>query len=71
MPTKHHYQAGSGAAVKDDEEVLRNGMPEKILLTSAGNSGNSSHNTRVSHTGIFTRLKFCHWKINKPGDLHC
>lgn len=59
-PTKHHYQAGSAAALKDYEEVLRNGMPEKILVTSAQrNLGDSSHNTSISHIGIFAhQLKF-------------
>lgn len=71
-PTKQHYHTGSGAAWKDDEEVLRNGMPEKNLITSVGNLGNSSHNVSISHIGIFThQLKFCHWKRSKPGDLHC
>ena len=36
-PTKYHCQTGSGAALTDDEEVLRNGMHENILTTSAEN----------------------------------
>lgn len=70
-PTKYHCQTGSGAALKDDEEVLKNGMHENFLTTSAENGGNNSYKTKTNYLGISThQLKFCLQKRSKPGGLH-